>query len=768
MLNRPNTHFDEADSADPREGTSWRIDQHPTSRLVWLSVLVSLPLFLVAGRLIYLQCFIAESFTTISAQTVTTFESIPSPNGRILASDGRVLAEDIEHFHLQMHYRWLEEPPDRSWLLKRVLVRLSRAERRDPIRIEAEKREILRERQQSWMRLAERVGMNDEEFARERQRIQDRVENIVSNVEQRRAKNRSRESNSDDADLGNESGWLGRAWNTVAAALTTPPERTWDDPIVVKEQLDYHTIVSSVPLDVAVNVVAHPNLFPEIRLIESTRRTYPTGSVAPHIVGTRVLIDADELAERRQRFPEGDPFDYKHNDQVGKTGVERSYDQHIRGLRGLRKVVKNRQGEILRTQVVRAPKRGSDVTLTINYELQSLAESLLDSAISSPPDRETQNEDSQLERTGGTIVVLNVHNGQILAAASAPRFDLDLFVSPDSEEWNRVNSDPRRPFFPRVTAMTIPPGSVFKTLTAVALLQSGLDPEHEIHCQGYLDSPDRYRCYNYRHWGVGHGDMPLSDAICQSCNVYFFSSARSMLRQSRHNGQPEPISQWARKFGFGQATGIDLPGERRGNLPMPEPRHDSQTMMLSETMGLAIGQARLTVTPLQIVRLMAAVANDGYLVTPHVVRDIEQISRQEDSIQLVSTDDSNSFLHRTSNLNRRRIEGLHPSVLKHVREGLRKVVAHRKGTGYKRVRIDQVAIAGKTGTAEVGGGKKDHAWFAGYVPAEAPKYAFVVVLEHAGNGGREAGPVAKSLVGSMLATGVLRRSADSLKAPLAN
>ncbi len=768
MLNQPKTQFDEADVASSPGGQSWQIDQNPTFRLFWLSILVAIPLVTVAGRLVYLQCFIADSFTTISEHTITTYEPIFSPNGRILTSDRRVLAEDVEQFHLQMHYRWLEEPSNRSWLLKQVLSRLSLKERRDASRVEAEKRRFLWERKDSWKELAELFGMTDEDFQRQRQRVQARVERILANVEQRRADRRIAASNPKVSQSNGESSAIGRAWKTIVAALTTPPDRTFNDPVVVKEELEYHTIVTDVPLEAVVNAVSRPNLFPLVRYIESTRRTYPSGSIAPHVVGTRVRMSDLELAHRGERFPNGDPLGYVRGDDVGKTGVERSYDRYIRGIQGQRRIVKNGQGEIIRTEIVRSPAKGRDVTLTVNFELQSLAESLLDTVVDLAPNEATSKENAQPERTGGTIVVLDVHNGEVLAAASAPRFDLNLFVNSDREEWDRANSDPRRPFFPRVTAMTIPPGSVFKTLTAVAMLQSGLDPQHEIHCRGYLDSPDQYRCYTYQHWGIGHGDMPLGDAICRSCNVYFFSTARSLFRKSRRNGEPERISHWARKFGFGQRTGIDLPGERNGNLPKPDPSHKRQTVMLSETMGLAIGQARLTVTPLQIVRMMAAVANGGFLVTPHVVRDIEPANHLEESVPRVAMENSYRSHQRINTHNRRRIEGLHPRVLKQVREGLRKVVAHPKGTGYKRVRLDQVTIAGKTGTAEVGGGRKDHAWFAGYVPADAPKYAFVVVLEHAGLGGREAGPVAKQLVESMLSIGIVRRKADSLKAPLAN
>ncbi|MCH7686406.1 MAG: hypothetical protein IH899_06960 [Planctomycetes bacterium] len=394
---------------------------------------------------------------------------------------------------------------------------------------------------------------------------------------------------------------------------------------------------------------------------------------------------------------------------------------------------------------------------TPHSPLQKQVEELLDQIIGI---ESTAGEDDSTGKAsaGGCVVVLNVHNGAVLAAASAPRFDLNLMIHPDPVEWKRISEDPRRPFFHRATEMTIAPGSVFKTLTAVAVLESGIiDPDEPFFCQGFLDTPNRHRCYIYRHYGIGHGETDLNHAIYRSCNVYFYNAARRM--------GPEPIVEWARKFGFGQPTGIDLPGERGGNLPIPpslrpirlvsaddqQQSHRGDPWYSGDTLGLAIGQSRLTATPLQIVRMMAAIANGGILVTPHVV--------DNSGPTVVDSDDLNSAPNRAP----RRIPGLSEETLNRVREGLRNVVHHPRGTGYKRVRLEEMTIAGKTGTAEVGGEKRDHAWFAGYVPAENPRYAFVVVLEHAGTGGQNAGPVAKQLVQLMLNLGLLQPVVESTR-----
>ncbi len=277
--------------------------------------------------------------------------------------------------------------------------------------------------------------------------------------------------------------------------------------------------------------------------------------------------------------------------------------------------------------------------------------------------------------------------------------------------------------------MAIPPGSVFKTVTAVALLRAAnLDPQEPFFCQGYLHRPDRQRCAIYRRQGVGHGEIGLADALAQSCNVYFF----------HHCGRLglEPLVDWARRFGFGRPTGVDLPGEAAGGLPDPATaRHpDSQAQLLSNCQG------PVTTTPLQVARMMAAVANGGQLITPHLVSRLGLPERTADD---TTDEDLADAIHVPPP---QPIAGLRPGTLAAVRQGLKRVVSDPRGTAHATVRLDSIAVAGKTGTAETGGDRGDHAWFAGYVPAKRPKLALVVVLEHAGEAATAAGPVARRLV----------------------
>jgi penicillin-binding protein 2 len=329
-------------------------------------------------------------------------------------------------------------------------------------------------------------------------------------------------------------------------------------------------------------------------------------------------------------------------------------------------------------------------------------------------------------------VVLDVRNGEILVAASAPRFDPAAFGGDDSSRREGLLADPAHPLFHRAIQMALPPGSVFKTVTAVALLESaGLDPAATFYCRGYLKQPDRQRCAVYVRHGTGHGDVTLAEALAESCNVYFFHHAEKL--------SPQALVDWTRRLGFGQPTGVDLPDEACGRVPTPDMigRLEGHGWHLADTQAMSVGQGSLTATPLQVARMMAAVANGGLLVAPHVARRVgpDRVASAGPPLQPVP--------------------GLTYATLATIRAGLLRTVADTEGTAHGSLYLEQISIAGKTGTAVIGAGLPEHAWFAGYVPADRPRYALVVVLERAGNAATAACPVAKRLVLRMLETGLL-------------
>jgi penicillin-binding protein 2 len=776
MQNRPTSFLHESNPVDSPSETL-DLNRNPLGRLVVLFVLMVVPLLPVSLKLIQLQTTQADEFLSGSRAKVTeSFEEIPTTNGRILIG-GTVLAEDSATYRLKMHYRWLEEPVDDLWLRMRAWSRLNKRDRRNKERVKAVELQVLAEREQMWKRLTEALKMSPEQFRKQRQLVQMRVEKIIESVEERQKQKRNEEeTRAKQQALQNhksKSSTIERVTSTVKSELTTPPKRRRVEPITVTEEQEYHVIAQDLQFEQVAELVTRPDLYPGLDFELVTRREYPQGPFASHIVGYRQPFSEDEREESDSR-PISRNDDLTPGEFIGRTGIERSYDVQLRGRPGLRRIVRNADGEIIRREVVREARPGADVSLALDKSLQRRAEQILDQdalgqtpILWKPPREDDTSKTESLPAPEGLstlaslnvypksacLIAMNVHTGELLAAAAAPRFDLRLLVDHNEELWQKLQADPRQPMFPRVTKMALPPGSVFKTLTSIAAMESpDFDPQSPVYCRGYLNVPHKHRCYVFRHYGIGHGDMTLEDAICRSCNVFFYSTARDLGAR--------PLVQTAQRLGFGRPTGIDLPGEVSGNLP--QLRADATITLASlevpaqgssdgagrtafsqprparvDPLGLAIGQSTLTVTPLQIVRLMAAVANGGKLLTPQVVREVRRQGSSRVNVW-------------QSDLLRPKDIGLSKRTLHFVRSGLEQVVASPRGTGYKRVRLKSVSIAGKTGTAETGGGRPDHAWFAGYVPAERPQIAFVAVVEHGGSGGVTAGPLAKKLVEEML------------------
>jgi penicillin-binding protein 2 len=258
----------------------------------------------------------------------------------------------------------------------------------------------------------------------------------------------------------------------------------------------------------------------------------------------------------------------------------------------------------------------------------------------------------------------------------------------------------------------------------------------------------------YRKYGVGHGPVTLAEALARSCNVYFFHHAEQL--------GAAPLMDWAQRLGLGAPTGIDLPGEAAGALPkLTAPAADLSPPSAAkppqlDPRPLAIGQGAITATPLQIVRMVAAIANGGNLVTPHVAQRSQLVPHDSTSSNPTHSDDGEAADPIPSH-SARSIADLTPPMLAAIRKGLNEVVADDQGTAHDTVYLADVAIAGKTGTAQTGGGQPDHAWFAGYAPADEPRVAFVVVLEHAGDAATSACPVAKLLVERLAQLGCFPR-----------
>jgi penicillin-binding protein 2 len=453
-------------------------------------------------------------------------------------------------------------------------------------------------------------------------------------------------------------------------------------------------------------------------------RYYPHGALGAHVIGYMRELDQEMLARLES-------LDYRSGDRIGATGVERRWESYLRGRRGWRKVIhgltRGRDQERLEARYLDEPRRlapvpGRDISLTIDVELEKAI------------DRAMRNQ------LAGAVVVVDVRTGRILAAYSKPSFDPDLIsggggTEAAREAFKRLFADPLKPMLDKTMSAAYPPGSTFKPFTSLAALDEGIiNPASRVDCRGGYEYGKRY----FRCTGV-HRQVNLHEAIVQSCNTYFYNIG------ANERMQIDMLAQIGMDFGLGMKTGIGLNPEARGRMPTRSwyTRRYKDAYRGGFTLLAAIGQGAASVTVLQLAFAYAALANGGTLYQPQVVRSIE-------------TSDGTVVQEFPPRV--RRVIDLNREHLAMVQSGLHGVVTEKKGTAYAQA-IAGVDMAGKTGTAQVSHVglrsvdpdniwyfNRDHAWFAGYAPAENPEIAIVVLVEHGGGGGKNAVPIASRVV----------------------
>jgi penicillin-binding protein 2 len=472
------------------------------------------------------------------------------------------------------------------------------------------------------------------------------------------------------------------------------------DEMVLGRDIDWSAVVA---------VETHQLDLPGVSLRVRPRRSYVDGPMAAHVLGYLGEINQRQLKTLQ-------PRGYVLGDEIGQAGLERRWEELLRGQSGGQQVEVDALGRRVRVlhEVTDVP--GHTVHLTLDRQLQAAAY-------------------EALKGKEGTLVALDVSSGAILALVSTPAFDPNVFARGiKSEEWNSLIKDRLRPLNNRATQGQYPPGSTFKIIMAIAGLEEGVvQPESSIQDPGFFPFGNR----QFRDWKKGgHGSVNLHKAIVESCDTYFYQLGPKL--------GVDRIAKWARAFGLGEKTGIALDDERTGTIPDTEwkRRRFRQPWFPGETVSVAIGQGYVTVTPLQMANMMAAVANGGKLYRPFVVQKVE-------SLDGATTQEYGPQLIRTITMN--------PDTLQRVRKALADVVHGPGGTGGA-ARTPVISVAGKTGTAQVIEMKgaylkseqlsyfnRDHAWFVAYAPVDKPRIAVAVLVEHGGHGGEAAAPVAKKV-----------------------
>ncbi len=434
--------------------------------------------------------------------------------------------------------------------------------------------------------------------------------------------------------------------------------------------------------------------YPGVYLIEENKRVYPYGSFASHLIGYLGSMEGDEWKNRDLSL------DYRLDAKIGKNGLEKKFEKELKGRDGGVFLEVDYRGRVKRVIEDRKWQSGNDVYLTLNYAVQHAAEEGLKNSI-----------------TGrGAAVALDPRNGAVLALATAPAFEPGMFVP---------YSDEPQPKSKRISEYNLavqgvyPPASTFKVITAIAAIEKGgFDPEKTVYCPGFYDAGSRvFKC-----WGV-HGDDNFFDGMADSCDVYFYTLAAQTGSAA--------IEKTQRMFQIGQPTGIDLPGEKAGNIYGPTKRARNRSYwFIGDTLNLSIGQGELLFTPIKMAQFAAALASKGKIWRPYYLDRIVnshngRVLQQGESEVLATVD-------------------IKPSTWDLIYKALKHTVDD--GTA-RRVKINGLDVYGKTGTAQNPHGD-DHGWFMAFAgrPGEEPSLAVAVFVEFGKGGAGAAGPIAREMI----------------------
>ena len=494
---------------------------------------------------------------------------------------------------------------------------------------------------------------------------------------------------------------LEQLWEQIREAEGTPRHL----PIILKEDIDWETLAY---------LENHKFKFPGIRIEVQPVRTFHYGDLAANTIGYIGSISKTQLEEAEEGVYEG-------GDLIGKRGIERLRESDLRGEKGKSSTEVDARGFEQRELKSLDPLPGNDLQLTIDAELQQVAEQFM-----------------AIGEKAGAVVALEVNTGRVLVAASSPSIHLEDFIGGISQSnWDALLNNPKHPLINKSIQAAYPPGSTYKIVTALAGLAEGVIDEHTtMYCPGHYYFGRRlYRCWRH----VGHGEVDLRKAITESCDVYFYQVGERL--------GVDRLAMYARKFGLGQKTGVEMEHEKSGLIPTKDwkrKRHNEKWHK-GETLSIAIGQGFNLLTPLQVCLMTAATANGGKIYKPQIIESVT--TPEGDIVETFEPQLLGEFSQREQ------------AYLEIIKEGLVGVIHGKRGTARK-VRIKGLTIGGKTGTAQVvriaqyKGLKekdipykfRDHAWFTCYAPAEDPQIAITVLVEHGLHGGSGAGPIARVIM----------------------
>ncbi len=456
--------------------------------------------------------------------------------------------------------------------------------------------------------------------------------------------------------------------------------------------------------------------FAGINIVVEPIRQYPSGNLASHILGYASQIDATEYESRKET--------YSQNDLIGKTGIEYVFEEYLKGKNGIKQIDMAVDGTTTAEYVSKEAIAGSDIVLTIDANLQRITENALAANIQKIA---SGGFGQKFNTNAGACVVMNVNTGEILAMASYPDYYPEDFVGGISEEnWAKYRDNQYKPLVNKAVQNSYSPGSTFKMVTAIAGLESGT-----INIQTRINDTGTYRKYSDyqpKCWNrSGHGYMNVTSAIEQSCNYFFYDTADRM--------GIDTLVKYAKYFGLGSKTGIELQGETQGVLASKETRaivHPNDAYWNPGfTLQAAIGQNDNEFSPVQMARYISILANGGNQIDVSVVKTIRKSDGSE-----ASREEINQFVNKKLGLTEENnSEGIqiNQQNLNAILQGMKSVTSDGAGTAYSTFRNFNISVGGKTGSAEAPN-NQTHAWFVGFAPFEKPEIAIVTVVENGGHG----------------------------------
>ncbi len=479
------------------------------------------------------------------------------------------------------------------------------------------------------------------------------------------------------------------------------------------------TIATNIPREAVAEFSENSSKFSGINIVVEPVRSYTSGTLASHILGYASQISADEYETRKNT--------YDQNDIIGKTGIEYVFEEYLKGKNGTKQIDMDVDGTTTAEYISEEAVAGSDVVLTIDANLQKVTEDALAANIQKIA---SGGFGKAYDAKAGACVVMNVNTGEVLAMASYPTYNPADFVGGISNEnWAKYRDDEAKPLVDKAIQNSYSPGSTFKMITAIAGLESGvINLNTRINDTGVYTKYSDYqpRCWYYTDYHRGHGYLDVSGAIEKSCNYFFYETADRM--------GIDTLVRFAKYFGLGTKTGIELQGETAGVVASKEARAelhpDEPYWSAGHTLQAAIGQSDNEFSPLQMARYISMLVNGGHRVDVSIVKTIRNADGSE-----VSREEINKFVNSKLGIEEETTEDIeiNQDYLNAVLQGMKSVTSDSGGTAYVRFRDFNVSVGGKTGSAEAAGNKV-HAWFVGFAPFENPEIAIVVMVENGGHG----------------------------------